>query len=363
MASIVQRALKRVVQRRPEGTLLFVGDGAGWILDEVAQQLEEHLSPAFGCRAVSDNWMKARGCTIHLIDRAWASIDGVLDRVDPSNRLIGVWWHGRLDSPDPVIQAALRRLKAHHSRFTRVQVTCSSGRGTLEALGVPSEKIVTLPVGVDLKIFRPPLEDASRSAARRVLGVGDGIAAVGCFQKDGNGWNEGTEPKLIKGPDILVDALVLLNARHPIHVVIPGPARGYVKRRLKDAGVPFSAPGIVPRKELPRLYHALDLYVSPSRDEGGPVGVLEAMASGVPVASSATGIPADLIKPGVNGLLADVGDAEALASACAKLIESVTLRSTLAQGALASIQPYDWKTLVERYSSELYAPIHPASDG
>jgi glycosyltransferase involved in cell wall biosynthesis len=196
---------------------------------------------------------------------------------------------------------------------------------------------------------------------RQELGVADGVAAVGCFQKDGVGWNDGAEPKLIKGPDVLVDALVLLSARRPIHVVIPGPARGYVKRRLKEAGIPFSAPGMVARGELPRLYHALDLYLSPSRDEGGPAGVLEAMASGVPVASSRAGIPADLIDPGVNGLLVNVGDAQALASAAAALIESPALRFSLAEGGLASIQAYDWRNLATRYAEELYVPVHMAS--
>lgn len=362
MTSLVQRALRRAVRRRPpEGALLLVVDGAGWILDEVAQQLTDNLSPAFGCRIASGNWASATHCTLHFMDRAWAWTDGVLDGVDPSNRLIGVWWHGRLDSPEPLIQAALRRLRARHDRFARFQVTCSSGRQTLEALGVPSEKIVTLPLGVDLKKFRPPSDGASRSAARQALGVGAGTAVIGCFQKDGNGWSEGAEPKLIKGPDILVDALTLLHARCPIHAVIPGPARGYVTRRLRKAGIPFSAPGMVSREELPRLYHALDLYLSPSRDEGGPAGVLEAMASGVPVASSRAGIPADLIEPGVNGLLVDVGDPEALASAAATLIESPELRSSLVQRGLASIQAYDWQRLTVRYAEELYVPLHMSS--
>jgi glycosyltransferase involved in cell wall biosynthesis len=255
------------------------------------------------------------------------------------------------------MQAALRRLRALHPRFTRVQVTCSSGRQTLEAVGVPPEKIVTLPVGVDLRVFAPVLDGASRSAARQALEAADGVTVIGCFQKDGTGWGEGGEPKLIKGPDILVDALALLHARYPIHVLIPGPARGYVKRRLKEAGIPFSAPGLVPRKELPRLYHALDLYMSPSRDEGGPAGALEAMASGVPIVSSRSGMPADLIDSGVNGLLVNVGDAEALASAAATLIEHPERRSALAERGLASIRPYDWPQVAARYAKELYAPI------
>ena len=84
----------------------------------------------------------------------------------------------------------------------------------------------------------------------------------------------------------------------PIVALLPGPARGYVANRLSAEGVPFIAPGFVAREALPVLYHALDLYVSPSRDEGGPAGVLESMASGVPVVSTRTGMPADMLDDG-----------------------------------------------------------------
>jgi glycosyltransferase involved in cell wall biosynthesis len=359
MASIVQRVLRQVVPgRRLRGELLLVGDEAGWILDEVAEQLARHLPADIGRRSISTAWPAARHCTIHFLDRAWAWSDGVLDRIDASNRLIAVWWHGRLDSPSPIIQAALGRLREQHQRFTRLQVTCSSGRRTLEALGVPPQKIVTLPVGVDLRSFRPVPDDAARSAARRAVDAPEGAAVVGCFQKDGDGWGDGSAPKLIKGPDILADALALLHERHPIHVLVPGPARGYLAGRLAAAGISFSAPGMVPRTDLPRLYHALDLYVSPSRDEGGPAGVLEAMASGVAVVSTRTGIPADLIAHGRNGLLVDVGDARALAWASATLIEDTALRASVARAGLASVEPYAWPTVVARYASELYRPIH-----
>jgi glycosyltransferase involved in cell wall biosynthesis len=68
-------------------------------------------------------------------------------------------------------------------------------------------------------------------------------------------------------------------------------------------------------EEIAALYAALDAYAVPSRQEGGPKGVLEAMASGVPVVSTRVGQAAELIEDGVNGRLVDVGDAAALASA------------------------------------------------
>ena len=60
MTSIVQALRQVIPRRRPEGALLFVGDGSGWVLDEVAQQLASHLSATFGGRAMSADWIRAK---------------------------------------------------------------------------------------------------------------------------------------------------------------------------------------------------------------------------------------------------------------------------------------------------------------
>ena len=56
-----------------------------------------------------------------------------------------------------------------------------------------------IPIGIDLEHF--PLVDAQRrEAARHTLGLPVDAFVVGSFQKDGIGWGDGLEPKLIKGP-------------------------------------------------------------------------------------------------------------------------------------------------------------------
>ena len=339
--------------------LLLVVDDAGWILDEVGEALRRHLPEHLRACTVGSDWNTARHCSIHFINRAWAWGDGLLDRVHPSNRLLGLWWHGGPDSPDPVLRNALKRLSLVHERFDRIQVTCRIGRETVRGAGVPDEKIVVLPEGVDLQVFRPAPPPAARASLRAKLGIADDAVAIGCFQKDGDGWGEGLLPKLVKGPDILADALELLHSRARIHAVLPGPARGYLTGRLQKAGVPFSAPGLVPRAELAQMYHALDIYVSPSRDEGGPAGVLEAMASGVPVVSTRSGMAPDLLADGRNGLLVDVDDAAGLADAVAQLVERADLRSEFAALAQQTIAAYDWPLVAARYARDLYAGTVP----
>jgi glycosyltransferase involved in cell wall biosynthesis len=85
------------------------------------------------------------------------------------------------------------------------------------------------------------------------------------------------------------------------------------------------------------------------------------MASGVPIVSTRSGIPADLIESGANGLLVDIDNAEALASATGTLIENLELRSLLARGGLASIHAYDWPVVARRYAAELYTPVQRTS--
>ncbi|MFQ5873147.1 MAG: glycosyltransferase family 4 protein [Dehalococcoidia bacterium] len=350
---IVRMAYRLYLRNR----LLLVTDGAGWILDSVANSLASNLPSVIRPTVVTGGWGEAHGCTIHFINRVWAWSEEILDTIHPSNRLIGVWWHGNSNLDNPDMQASVERVRRLHHRFVRMQVSCSSGKEALLKLGLPEEKLVTLPEGIDLKRFYPPRSRKDRQLQRARLGLRRDVVAVGCFQKDGQGWSDGTEPKLIKGPDVLADALEQLARHYPICAVIPGPARGYLKRRLTEADVPYVATGFVPAGEIPRYYHALDVYISPSRDEGGPAGVLESMASGVPVVSTRVGMPADMLENGVNGFLVDVEDVDGLASSTAELIERPELRRRIGETGLRTIQPYDWSAIGRRYVEELYRPI------
>lgn len=351
------RILNRLTGLALRDRLVLVSDGAGWIIEDVANSLRAHVGSQLKPVVVADGWRQAKRCTVHFIERTWARSDTSLEGLDASNRLVGLWWHGRLDSTEPEILAALDRLRRCHHRFVRMQVPCQQAKQTLLALGIPEGKIVILPEGVDLHRFHPPRDPQQRLTMRRRLGVPNGSIAIGCFQKDGAGWGEGSEPKLIKGPDVLVEVLTRLHRRYPIHAVIPGPSRGYVKNRLQRAGVPYAAPGFVSDSSWPSSYYALDLYLSPSRDEGGPAGVLESMASSVPVIATRTGMAADIIQHGLNGFLADIEDVDGLVTASSELIERPARRSAIAAEALRTIQAFDWPILGRRYAQELYHPV------
>ncbi len=97
------------------------------------------------------------------------------------------------------------------------------------------------------------------------------------------------------------------------------------------------------------LLQRADIFVLPSRNEGLPMSVLEAMARGLPVIATPVGGLPELIEDGVNGLLVPPGDANALARAIVKLASDPTARQAL--GAAAR------QTILARHSAAVALPM------
>ena len=133
-----------------------------------------------------------------------------------------------------------------------------------------------------------------------------------------------------------------------LHVLLTGPARGYVRRALDEAGIPHVHLRAGPRAELAGAFHALDAYVVASRQEGGPKGVLEALASGVPLVTTRVGQAPDVVEDGVTGLLVEVEDAEGLADRIVRVHDD----SVLATSPRAAGRP-----TAERYDNPLLDPL------
>src|SRR5207245_8840184 len=117
-----------------------------------------------------------------------------------------------------------------------------------------------------------PLGDAgTRAGARSALGLPSAAVVVGSFLKDGVGLGEGLEPKLVKGPDTLVETLSSLqNSISELFVLLVGPARGYVRRELERHGIPCRHVQFDSRAELARASHTPDRPLVTSRQARRP---------------------------------------------------------------------------------------------
>jgi glycosyltransferase involved in cell wall biosynthesis len=203
-------------------------------------------------------------------------------------------------------------------------------------------------MGVDTSLFSPATA-AQRAEARRRLGIPADALVVGSFQKDGVGWGAGDEPKMIKGPDLLVEVLRRVAGRLPITALVPGPARGYVRRALETAGVPFRAGDFAPIDVFSRYYHACDVYVMTGREEGGPASVLESLASGVALVAHRTGMAPDLLVDGENGFLVDVADLDAMSDRVERLLTDPALRQRIAAAGIETARAYAWPLVAAEY--------------
>jgi len=265
------------------------------------------------------------------------------------------YFHGKPeDGPDMARHVAA--FQKSMDKIDRVIVANTEVETRLRGWDVPEERLIRIPIGVDTSLFRPPSADV-RIEARQRFGVPEGRLAIGSFQKDGNGWGEGTDPKLVKGPDLFLEAVDKLAQDFPIFVLLTGPARGYVKNGLDERNIPYAHHYLADYLDIVSAYHALDLYLMTSREEGGPKAVLESAATGVPLVSSRVGMAPDVVEDGRTGFLVDVGDTEGTVRQAAALLGSAGLRESMTIAARNAIAPYDWRHVGERHYHDVYKPL------
>lgn len=176
----------------------------------------------------------------------------------------------------------------------------------LRAIGVPGERLVRIPNGVDAGRFRPA-DPGHRCALRQALGLeGHRVALfLGRLASE-----KGLDRLLEAWPAVrraLPDALLLLAGG--------GPQRDALEARWSP-GVRFLGWLDDP---VPHL-QAADCFVLPSDSEGLPIALLEAMASGLPCVATSVGGVVDVLRPGVEGWLVPRGDTAALAAALSRAL-------------------------------------------
>ena len=317
----------RTASWAPESRLFVVGDRLGWSIDDDRIRLTA-TARRLGYEVAPSSWARfARDQAVFHPNH----FDALQPRwLDAPHRLGLGYFHGRPGTPGyPEFDRAYEALRRHADRIDRVQVTHAETHGLVIAAGVEPDRVFRIRIGVDIERF-PLGDEHARSAARAALGVPESAFVVGSFLKDGVGMGDGIEPKLVKGPDVLVATLERLRGSVPeLFVLLTGPARGFVRRGLERLGIPNRHVYLDSRDGLATAYHALDVQLVASRQEGGPKAALEAMATGVPLVSTRVGQAAELVHDRENGLLADVEDVEGLAEAVTRLRDDAAFAERL----------------------------------
>jgi sugar transferase (PEP-CTERM/EpsH1 system associated) len=208
-------------------------------------------------------------------------------------------------------------------------------------VGIPQAKVQLIDNGVDTERFHPATDAAAEPWNAPGVFV---IGTVGRLQD-------------VKDQACLIDAFVLLRAMLPeqrdrlrLVLVGDGPLRERLSQKIAGAGLQDCAwlPG--PRSDVDVVMRSFSLFALSSIAEGTPVTMLEAMASGLPVVSTAVGGIPDLVADGASGALVPAGDPQRLAEALAAyVLDAERTRRHGAAGRARIEQQYSVAAMLSAY--------------
>ena len=308
----------RSIFSKPYSHLYIIGDNSGWSIDEDAKTLLRIANDL----GISASRIKRARFNLPQIVHYTSQFSLNDESIYKTKRRISVdYYHGKPEQQES-FRKCFENLKKHHQNIAKVRVSTKEMETLIKSTGIPENAVV-----------------------------------IGSFQKDGVGWGEGNEPKLIKGPDIFLEVVSNLKSEIPnLWVLLSGLSRGYVKNGLDKLGVSYRHQYLKNFRDLPKLYDALDLYIITSREEGGPKACLESMAKGIPLVTTAVGQCKDLVRHGENAMMTPIDDVKNLVSCAKQITKSESLRRGVVLGGLSTAQENNFESqlsLWKQYFSDL----------
>ena len=341
--------------------VLLVPDYIPWVTGTIARRIAHHNS-----------WIEPTICSVQVLrELAWnGAIPGAIDLVHIQLAEHGFEFLRYFEGKVPWV-GAIHHVETQHNLGPERQfdaVNSASGQWVerLIASGVEPRKLVKVPYGVDAEQFRPPSPE-ERRRIRAGLGLPADAFVVGFSAK------RSSDSSGRKGIDTLEAALAEVGRRVPnVACVIIGPGWGELVDRQRAAGVRCAYVPFAPdHDDVAKLHRSLDAYWITSRIEGGPVPLLEAMASGVCCIATPVGMVGDVVVDGENGLIVPFDDAEAFLRQTRKLVESPDLRRCMGEAARRTIvDRYQWwqvtqgvhelyRVAIERFRARADSPAVP----
>ena len=259
-----------------------------------------------------------------LLGRLAATIAGVPVRVHTFHGTIFEGYFApHISGAFVVAERAMARLT------TRLVVLTEAQRQELidRRISTP-DKIEIVPLGLELGRFAR----ADRGASRRRLGLEDGqfiLVAAGPFAP-------------IKRLDRLLRVFERVHAEVPtarLHLLGDGPLRMELERTATTLGVADAVSFAGWREDVDDWYAASDVVVSTSDNEGSPLALIEAAATGRPAVATRVGGVGDIVDDGVTGLLFEREDIDGMAAGLVRLARTASDRDRMGEAArLRSVQ-------------------------
>jgi len=167
----------------------------------------------------------------------------------------------------------------------------------------------------------------------------------------------GTVGRLVelKGHHDLLEAWPRVKTTHSraqLVIVGEGPQRESLAERAEQLGIESSVHLLGRRDDVPELLSLFDVFVFPSRVEGLPGALLEAMCAGLPIITTPAGGSSELVTDGVHGIHVPIGEIEPLSDAVNRLLENGDLAAELCENAQARAKlEFSLESMVEGFES------------
>jgi starch synthase (maltosyl-transferring) len=217
-----------------------------------------------------------------------------------------------------------------------VAVSDGVRRHMIQRAGIPPDRIVTIPNGVDLERFEVP-----RGRFRSAEGISESrlvVSMVGRLDEQ-------------KGLTFLLRAVPRVVADHPearFYFVGEGPEKGALQRLCRELEIEQFVRFLGFRSDVPSVLRDSDVFVLPSLWEGLANAMLEAMAAGLPVVVTDVEGVRDVVTDGETGLVVAPADPVALAHALGHLLRDPGLRGRLGRAGRGRVaEEFRWGKVVE----------------
>lgn len=258
-----------------------------------------------------------------------------------SERCVDQWksWH----------ELAIDRRLAR--RTSRIVANSEAVRDFYVARGLPAERMVVIPNGVEIPtVWRQTVDAQDRASLLAELKLPPDARLIGAV---GRLWPQKRVQDLIWATDILKVI------RGDVHLLVvgDGPQRERLERYRRDVDIADRVHLLGHRDDVPRLMAHFDLLWLASGYEGMPNSVLEAMACGVPVV--ATDVPGtrEVVVGGETGYLVPLGDRAALARRANQLLDDEALARRLGAAGRARAETHFGVEAMTRRYLDLYGEL------
>ena len=246
--------------------------------------------------------------------------------------------HARLKLDYKVLAPVFRRIWKKADAL----VACSRGLKARALRFLPSVSIDVIPNGVDLEVFRPT-EARRKSDTLRLLTVG--------------------RLSVTKRVQMLIDAVEILHrAGLKLRFTVAGGGQSEQQLREtvseKGLGDIIEIAGRVGTENMPQLYRDNDIFISASMQEGMSNAMLEAMASGLPIITTACEGVAELIAD--NGVVTEQADAGSIADAVKTLAGDEKRCEAMRTAARRQAEKFTWRSSANQYI-EIYRKVIESS--